>query len=87
MMQFNLVFIISFPLPISINAISLANAFSPITVQDFPIREYKVYLHIKRRRWLNMTTNKVVYRDWNIVAKGTRLTQEFATFLKEINRY
>ena len=61
--------------------------FDPITVQDFPIREYKVYLHIKRRRWLNMTTNKVVYRDWNIVAKGTRLTQEFASFLKEINRY
>jgi hypothetical protein len=61
--------------------------FEPITVQDFPIREYKVYLHIKRRRWLNLSTNKVVSTDWNLVAKGTRLTKEFASFLKEINRY
>jgi hypothetical protein len=60
--------------------------FDSITVQDFPIREHKVYLHIKRRRWLNLTTNKVVFRDWNIVAQGTRYTQEFASFLKEINR-
>jgi hypothetical protein len=61
--------------------------FEPIIVQDFPIREHKVYLHIKRRRWLNQATGKVVFRDWNLVAKGTRLTQEFASFLKEINRY
>lgn len=61
--------------------------FEPITVQDFPIREYKVFLHIKRRRWLNLSTNKAVFRDWNLVAKGTRFTQEFASFLKEISRY
>lgn len=61
--------------------------FESITLQDFPIREHKVYLHIKRRRWLNLTTNKVVFRDWNLVAKGTRFTQEFASFLKEISRY
>lgn len=56
--------------------------FESITVQDFPIREYKVYLHIKRRRWLNLSTNQVVFRDWSLVAKGTRLTQEFASFFK-----
>lgn len=61
--------------------------FDSITVQDFPIREFKVYLHIKRRRWLNLTTGKVVFRDWNLVAQGTRFTQEFASFLKEISRY
>ena len=61
--------------------------FESITVQDFPIREHKVYLHIKRRRWLDLSTKKVVFRDWNLVAKGTRLTQEFASFLKEVNRY
>lgn len=54
--------------------------FDSITVQDFPIREHKVYLHIKRRRWINLTTNKVVYKDWNLVAQGTRFTQEFASF-------
>lgn len=53
-------------------------------VQDFPIRERPVYLHIKRRRWLLESTNNVVSRNWNLVAKGTRYTKSFATFLKEL---
>jgi hypothetical protein len=61
--------------------------FDEITVQDFPIRGHQVYLHITRRRWFNEDTGKVVFRDWNLVADGTRLTQEFASFLKEINRF
>jgi hypothetical protein len=61
--------------------------FDEITVQDFPIRGHQVYLHITRRRWLNEDTGKVVFRDWNLVADGTRVTQEFASFLKEINRF
>lgn len=75
------------PLEYSTDKLQSKGFFEFITVQDFPIREYKVYLHIKRRRWLNLSTDKVVFRDWNLVAKGTRLTQEFASFLKEINRY
>ena len=58
--------------------------FAEATVQDFPIRGKNVFLHITRRRWFNQTTNKVVTRDWNLVAKGTRITSEFAAFLKEI---
>ena len=66
----------------------LSKGFFPtITVQDFPIRGHKVFLHIKRRRWLNIKTGKVVYRDWTEVAEGTRMTSEFAAFLKEISRY
>ena len=61
--------------------------FEEITVQDFPIRGHQVYLHITRRRWLNEDTGQVVFRDWNLVADGTRVTQEFASFLKEINRF
>ena len=61
--------------------------FDEITVQDFPIRGHQVYLHITRRRWLNEDSGKVVFRDWNLVADGTRVTQEFASFLKEINRF
>ena len=60
--------------------------YDEITVQDFPIRGKASYLYIKRRRWLNETTGDIVYRDWNIVAKGTRMTQEFASFLKAISR-
>jgi transposase len=58
-----------------------------ITIQDFPLRGKTVFLHIKRRRWFNKTTNKVVQRDWDLVAKGTRMTVEFATFLKAISQY
>ena len=56
------------------------------TIQDFPIRGKQVYLHITRRRWLNEDSNQAVSRDWNLVAQGTRMTNEFATFLKEISR-
>lgn len=66
----------------------LSKGFFPsITVQDFPIRGHKVFLHIKRRRWLNTKTQKVVYRDWTEVEKGTRMTSEFALFLKGITQY
>ena len=58
--------------------------FPEATVQDFPIRGKNVYLHITRRRWLNETTGKVITRDWKLVAKGTRITSEFAAFLKEL---
>ncbi|MEP1490202.1 MAG: transposase [Algibacter sp.] len=58
--------------------------FPEAIVQDFPIRGKNVYLHITRLRWFNQTTMKVVTRDWGLVAKGTRITSEFATFLKEI---
>ncbi len=61
--------------------------FPSITLQDFPIRGHSVFLHVKRRRWLNTKTGKIVYRDWTEVGEGTRMTREFADFLKEISRY
>ena len=61
--------------------------FDEATIQDFPIRGYQVFLHITRRRWLNEDTGKVVYRNWDMVAQGTRITKDFAAFLKEIGRY
>jgi len=54
------------------------------TIKDFPIRAKQVYLYIKRRRWLNKATQEVVSRDWNLAAKGTRMTEDFADFLKGI---
>lgn len=61
--------------------------YKEIMIEDFPLRGKTVLLHIKRRRWLNKTTEKVVYRDWNLVAQGTRMTVEFAVFLKAISSY
>ena len=57
---------------------------SSITIQDFPIRDKPMFLHVRRRRWQVESSGKVVSRDWDTVAKGTRLTKDFATFLKGI---
>ena len=68
--------------------ILIAHGFhKELTIQDFPLRGNTVYLHIKRRRWLDKTSKQIVQRDWNLVAQGTRMTVEFAAFLKEISRY
>lgn len=58
-----------------------------ITIQDFPLRGKRVFLHIKRRRWTDKNTTAIVQRDWNLVSKGSRMTEEFAAFLKEISRF
>lgn len=57
-----------------------------VTIQDFPLRGKACYLKVKRRRWLNEDTGLVVDRDWKLVAKGTRMTDEFSAFLKGIIR-
>lgn len=69
------------------NKFSSEGFFEKITVQDFPIPGHQVYLHITRRRRLNEDTGQIVFRDWNLGADGTRGTQEFASLLKEINRF
>ncbi len=58
-----------------------------VIIQDFPLRGNRVYLHVKRRRWTDKSSGAILQRDWNLVAQGTRMTQEFAAFLKEISRY
>ena len=55
-----------------------------IEVQDFPVRGKKLYLHIKRRRWEVQCNGDIVSRDWRLVQSGTRMTAEFAAFLKGI---
>jgi len=66
-----------------------SNGFLPeITVQDFPVRGRKVSLIIKRRRWeVQDDTHRSLTRDWDLVAKGTRITKDLASFLKDISRY
>lgn len=78
--------IITVPSEFSNARLTSKGFFDEVTIQDFPIRGHKVFLHIKRRRWLNEDTGKVVCRNWEVIAKGTRITQDFAAFLKEISR-
>ena len=58
--------------------------YDPVVVQDFPIRGKKVFLNIRRRRWVLKDENRYVSRNWKLVAQGSRMTQEFASFLKEL---
>jgi len=53
------------------------------SIHDFPLRGKSLVLQVRRRRWLDLDTGNPYMRDWEIVAKGTRLTAEFASFLKE----
>jgi len=62
--------------------ISSKGFHSESIIQDFPIRNKAVFLHLRRRRWLIESTGKVVSRDWDSVAEGTRYTKSFADFLK-----
>lgn len=56
-----------------------------VSVTDFPIRDHKVILKIRRRRWTDTRTGKSfsIPIDLDIVAKGTRYSREFGVFLKE----
>jgi hypothetical protein len=55
-------------------------------VQDFPIKGKAVYLHLRRRKWLDTKSGKIVTSKFEIAYEGTRLTKEFVAFLKETNR-
>lgn len=76
-----------FPKGLTADSVS-PNGFLPSSsVFDFPIRDRKVILHIRRRRWDEKDTGKSLSRSWGITAKGTRYTVGFAAFLKEVFGY
>lgn len=56
-----------------------------VSVTDFPIRDHKVILRIRRRRWADTRTGKSfsIPIDLDVVAKGTRYSKEFGAFLKK----
>ena len=58
--------------------------FDEVSVRDFPLRGKPCYLKLKRRKWLNLVTGKIVSRDWDVVAEGTKMTQEFAFFFESL---
>jgi hypothetical protein len=56
-----------------------------VMVNDFPVRGKRLLLNIRRRRWEENETGKYINRDYHLIAEGTRITQEFATFLKGLH--
>ena len=54
-----------------------------VSVTDFPIRDHKVVLKLRRRRWKNKQTGESFVEKISVTEKGTRYSKEFAAFLKE----
>lgn len=55
--------------------------YALVVVQDFPIRGKTLFLNIRRRI---KDDGRYVSRNWKLVAEGSRMTHEFASFLKEL---
>lgn len=64
-----------------------SKGFYPVReIRNFPLREKKVFLKVRRRRWRDKATKLELKRNWDLIAKGTKYTQDFANFLKEFDR-
>jgi len=60
----------------------------PRIIEDYPVRDNLLSLSLKRRRWDVLQDEKwiKVSREWGeFIAQGTRISKEFAAFLKEIH--
>lgn len=56
-------------------------------INDFPLRDKKVVLHVRRRRWLDEEGHNVMLPHDRLVAEGTSYSREFADVLKKIFGY
>jgi hypothetical protein len=56
------------------------------SILDFPLRGKGVILYVRRRKWLNKQTEEVLTSTWDLNPKGTKYTNEFGAFLKELLR-
>ncbi|UKI46433.1 MAG: hypothetical protein L6V92_01870 [Phocaeicola vulgatus] len=52
-------------------------------VNDFPIRDHKVVLHVRRRRWLTAEGRNVILDRYSLLADNTSYSKEFADVLKK----
>jgi transposase len=69
------------------NGIYISKGFTPYSIiQDYPLRGRAVYLHIRRRKWQDQSTGDIFVCQFDIAHEGTRLSKEFAVFLKEAHR-
>ena len=70
------------------DGVYISKGFTPYSViQDYPLRGRAVYLHVRRRKWYEPSTGAIVTHQFDIAHEGTRLSKEFAAFLKEAHRY
>lgn len=74
-------------MPAANSAALISHGFTDYSIiQDFPIKGKAVYLHLRRRKWLNKDSGEILSQKFDVHYEGTRLTKEFVAFLKESNR-
>ncbi len=57
------------------------------TIADFPLRNKKLLLHVRRHRWLDADGHNYLIKVMDLLAPGTSLSPEMAAFLKGGARY
>ena len=60
------------------------NGFTePTVIKDYPIRNRKVLLHVRRRRYLDADNRNIILNNYPLTADGTKVSVEFGLFLKD----
>lgn len=60
------------------------NGFTePAVVKDYPVRNRKVLLHVRRRRYLDADGRNVILNQYPLSADGTKVSVEFGFFFKD----
>ena len=55
-----------------------------VVIQDYPMRGRPVYLHMRKNKWWDKSTNEIFSYNLKLPnEKGTRLSKEFVAFLKD----
>jgi len=57
---------------------------NPIEIQGFPIQGKPCYYKLTRRRWKEKGTSKDWYNTYSYTVEGSKTTQKFGSFLKEL---
>jgi hypothetical protein len=61
-----------------------SNGFTEATViKDYPIRNRKVLLHVRRRRYLDAEGRNIILNQYPLTADGTKVSVEFGAFFKD----
>lgn len=61
-----------------------ANGFTePTVIKDYPIRNRKVLLHVRRRRYLDANGRNIILNQYPLAADGTKVSVEFGAFFKD----
>ena len=59
------------------------NGFTePTVIRDYPIRNRKVMLHVRRRRYTDADGRNIILNHYPLTADGTKVSVEFGLFFK-----